>query len=144
MNVVNLLGRLTADPEKRESQSGTTVAAFTLAVDRRGKDAGADFIRCKAFGKTADTLAAYMGKGRRCAVTGHISTGSYEDRDGRKIYTTDVIVDGFDFCDSRADSQAAVPERSTRPETRRTVPEQGTLDRFLDVPDGIDLELPFK
>lgn len=99
MNNVALIGRLTRDPELRHAGE-TAIASMTLAVDRpysKGKEKEADFIRLKAFGKRAETMAEYLSKGRQVGVTGHISTGSYE-KEGRTVYTTDVIVDSFDFC----------------------------------------------
>ena len=100
MNTVNLIGRLTKDVEERRTPSGAAVAYITLAVDRRTKDAGADFIRCTAFNKTAELLSQYTCKGDRIGVTGHIKTGSYE-KDGRRVYTTDVIIDTLDFLEPR-------------------------------------------
>ena len=104
MNKVVLIGRLTKDPELRfAAGSGTAVTNFTLAVNRpKNKDGqtSADFITCVAFGKTAETIAQYLTKGRQLAVHGNIRTGSYEAQDGTKRYTTDVYVEGFDFIDS--------------------------------------------
>lgn len=102
MNKVILIGRLTRDPEQRTTTSGKTVTRFTLAVDRPGTDGNksADFIGCVAFGKTAETIARYMAKGRQCGVEGNIKTGSYE-KDGHKVYTTDVWVDRFEFVGSK-------------------------------------------
>ena len=107
MNRTILVGRLARDPELRITNGGMSVCRFTVAVDRRGAKEGqptADFIGCIAFGKTAETINQYLGKGRRIALEGHIQTGSYE-KDGVKRYTTDVIVDRFDFIDSRNDGQ---------------------------------------
>lgn len=101
MNNVTLIGRLVRDPELRQAGE-TSIASMTLAVDRpysKGKEKEADYIRLKAFGKRAETMAEYLTKGRQVGITGHISTGSYE-KDGHKVYTTDVIVDSFDFCGS--------------------------------------------
>jgi len=104
MNKVVLIGRLTKDPELRfAAGSGTAVTNFTLAVNRpKGKDGqtSADFINCVAFGKTGETIAQYLTKGRQLAVFGNIRTGSYEAQDGTRRYTTDVYVEGFDFIDS--------------------------------------------
>ena len=100
MNSVQLIGRLTKDVEERRTPSGAAVAYITLAVDRRKKDAGADFIRCTAFNKIAELLGQYVCKGDRIGVTGHIKTGSYE-KDGRSVYTTDVIIDSLDFLEPR-------------------------------------------
>lgn len=106
MNRAILVGRLASDPELRTTNSGMSVCRFTVAVDRRGKsdDQTADFISCVAFGKTGETISQYLGKGRRIALEGRIQTGSYE-KDGVKRYTTDIIVDSFDFIDSRSDGQ---------------------------------------
>ena len=101
MNHVVLIGRTTKDIELRYSQNGNmAIARFSLAVDRASKEKGTDFISCIAFGKTAELLEKYVPKGRKIAVQGHIQTGSYE-KDGHKVYTTDVIVDRMEFCESR-------------------------------------------
>ena len=99
MNTVSILGRLTADPQAQYSQSGTALTKFTLAVDRMKKDEGADFIRIVAFGKLAEVCGSFLQKGQKAAVTGRIQTGSYKDKDGRTIYTTDVIASAVDFLD---------------------------------------------
>lgn len=104
MNKVELMGRLTRDPEIRYSQDekGTCVARYTLAVDRRFKQEGeenADFIRCVVFGKQGEAAEKYLAKGRKVAVVGRIHTGSYTNKDGQKVYTTDVIVEEQHFCD---------------------------------------------
>ena len=106
MNRAILVGRLARDPKLRTTNSGMSACRFTVAVDRRGKsdDQTADFISCVAFGKTGETISQYLNKGRRIALEGRIQTGSYE-KDGIKRYTTDVIVDRFDFIDSRSDGQ---------------------------------------
>jgi len=99
MNSVNLIGRLTADPEVRYTESQLAIARLTLAVDRFKKDAEqtADFIRIIAFGKTAEAIEKFTAKGKKLAVTGRIQTGSYEDKNGSKVYTTDVIADRVEF-----------------------------------------------
>ena len=104
MNKTFLIGRLTADPELRETQAGKSVCRFTLAVDRLKKDDGADFISCTAWGKTAENLCKYLGKGAKIAVAGRIQTGSYE-KDGRKIYTTDIIVNELEFLEGKKKDQ---------------------------------------
>ena len=106
MNQVCLVGRLTNDPEIRYTQGEKpmAVAKYTLAVDRRYKKDGeptADFIRCVAFGKNAEFAEKFMSKGRRFGITGSIQTGSYQNKDGQTVYTTDIIVNGQDFCDSK-------------------------------------------
>ena len=98
MNIVTLVGRLTKDIDLRfAAGSGVAVANFTLAVNRMKKEDGADFITCKAFGKTAEILSEYVFKGHQLAIVGRMQTGSYENKEGKKVYTTDVIVDKFDF-----------------------------------------------
>jgi len=108
MNKIILVGRLTRDPEIRYSQqSNTAVARYTLAVDRPVKREGepqADFLRCVAFGKTAEFAEQYLQQGIKIAVTGRIQTGSYTNRDGQKVYTTDVVVESQEFCESKAAS----------------------------------------
>ena len=103
MNHVDLIGRLTADPELKRTANGNSACNFTLAVNRYKKTEGqpdADFIRCRAFGKTADNLCHYMHKGGRIAVTGSIQTGSYE-KDGQKHYTTDILVGSVEFLEKK-------------------------------------------
>ena len=98
INKVVLLGRLTKDPELRYAAgSGTAVCRFTVAINRQLKKDETDFINCVAFGKTGETIAQYITKGRQIAVTGSIRTGSYESNSGEKRYTTDVVLDGFEF-----------------------------------------------
>lgn len=98
MNKVILIGRLTKDPDLRFGQgSGKAIVRFTLAVNRTMKKDEADFINCIAFGKTGETIAQYLTKGRSLAITGNIRTGSYDAKDGIKRYTTDVIVESFEF-----------------------------------------------
>lgn len=108
MNKIILVGRLTRDPEIRYSQqSNTAVARYTLAVDRPVKREGepqADFLRCVAFGKTAEFAEQYLQQGIKIAVTGRIQTGGYTNRDGQKVYTTDVVVESQEFCESKAAS----------------------------------------
>lgn len=116
MNRANLIGRLTKDIDLRYTQGGMAIGRFTLAINRKltkekrqeaeaNNQPTADFINCIAFGKTAETLSNYVGKGNQLGIEGHIQTGSYENKEGQRIYTTDVIVDGFTFIDSRQDTQ---------------------------------------
>ena len=118
MNQVNLIGRLTKDIDLRYTQGGMAIGRFTLAINRKltkekrqeaeaNNQPTADFINCIAFGKTAETLSNYVGKGNQLGIEGHIQTGSYENKEGQRIYTTDVIVDGFTFIDSRQDTQSS-------------------------------------
>lgn len=107
MNRVTLIGRLTADVELKQSRNGAPWTSFTLAVNRSKKVQGqpdADFIRCKAFGKTAENLCKYMGKGQMIAVAGSIATGSYTNQQGQKVYTTDINVSEVQFLESRKEA----------------------------------------
>ena len=136
MNVVTLVGRLTADPEVRYTQGGSSIATFTVAVDRKFKKEGgpdADFPRVNAFGKTAEFIEKYFSKGMRIGITGRIQTGSYTDKDGRKIYTTDVVAENVEFVERKSDG-AAPKQESTGP-----VDSEG----FQNIPEDIDEELPF-
>lgn len=137
MNVVVLMGRLTADPETRYTQDEKAVSRYTLAVDRRfSRDGETDFIRCVVFGKGAEFTEKYFRKGMRVTIQGHIQTGSYKDKDGRTVYTTDVIVESQEFAQSKGENSEAVKR-----------PAQGTPkledDDFVRVPDGLEEELPF-
>lgn len=109
MNKVVLIGRITRDLELRKTQSGTSVVSFTLAVNRRQKSEGqpdADFIRCTAWGKQAEIMAQYLTKGSQVGIDGRIQTGSYQDRNGQTVYTTDVVVENFDFLSSKGSTTA--------------------------------------
>lgn len=128
MNSVALLGRPTKDPVVSYTSGGLAIARFTLAVDRRGKDKGADFIGCVAFDKTAETIGKYCRKGKLIGVTGHIQTGSYDGKHG-KVYTTDVIVDAFDFAEKKE-------EADELPKGTEGTPTD--LEGFLSVPDDVD------
>ncbi|WP_075824046.1 single-stranded DNA-binding protein [Clostridium perfringens] len=111
MNVAVLIGRLTKDVELRfAAGSGTAVARFTLAVPRQFKKDECDFISCIAFGKTGETIAQYVTKGRQLAIKGNIRTGSYEAQDGTRRYTTDVVVEGFDFIDGNKNNNSSSDE----------------------------------
>lgn len=109
MNNVVLIGRLTKDPEITYTQSGTAVCKFTLAVDRQGKD-GADFIRIVTWNKTAENCSKYLAKGRQAAVQGRIQTGSYKNKDGHTVYTTDVIANNVQFLGNKSDERTEVPD----------------------------------
>ena len=131
MNHVTLIGRLTKDVDYRNTGT-TNVAKFSLAIDRPkkdGQDQGADFIPCTAFGKTADALQQYVGKGRKIAVEGRIQTGSYTKQDGTKAYTTDVIVNTWEFCDAKpqapAQPQQYAPQGQYQPQAQPQYPPQG-------------------
>lgn len=138
MNKVHLLGRLTRDPEIRYQQDNEqmAIARYTLAVDRRFKRDGeqtADFISCVAFGKAAEFAEKYLKKGTKIAATGRIQTGSYTNREGQKVYTTDVIIEEQEFAESKA---AAADGRSQ--------PAESDARGFMSIPDGIEDDLPFK
>ena len=144
MNKVILMGRLTRDAEVRYSQgdASTAVARFSLAVDRRfkrdGDDQTADFINCVAFGRTGEFMERFGRKGTKFLVEGRIQTGSYTNRDGQKVYTTDVVVEQVEFAESKAsgDNSGYVP-------ADRPSPSGAAGDGFMNIPDGIDEELPF-
>lgn len=138
MNVVILTGRLTADPEVRTTQTGITIASYTLAVDRKSKDEKADFIRCKAFGKSADFAGKYLKKGTKIGIDGRIQTGSYTNQEGKTVFTTDVVVNSHEFCDSRK------PQEGGSNASVDNLPIGGKMDGFLTIPDGVDEELPFR
>ena len=146
MNKVILMGRLTRDPEVRYSQgeSANAVARYTLAVDRRFKrdgDATADFINCVSFGRAAEFAEKYLRQGVKIAVTGRIQTGSYTNKDGMKVYTTEVIVEEQEFAESRAESEA---NRGMYQQSAPSpAPSAPAGDGFMNIPDGIDEELPF-
>ena len=110
MNIVTLIGRLTKDPETRYSASGMAMTRFTIAIDRIGKDGEADFIPVKVFGKAAENCERYLRKGQQAGVEGRIQTGSYEKRDGSKVYTTEVIANRVEFLGSRERTEAPVLE----------------------------------
>lgn len=141
MNKVILMGRLTRDPEVRYTQgdNASAVARFSLAVDRRFKKDGdqtADFINCVAFGKTGEFIEKYGRKGTKFVVEGRIQTGSYTNKDGQKVYTTDVVVEQVEFAESKASADGNTTNNTSNSNTP-------TDTSFMDIPDGIDEELPF-
>lgn len=139
MNRVILMGRLTTDPRMSYSQSGDNmaIARFNLAVDRRGKrqdgadQQTADFIGCVCFGRQAEFAEKYLRQGTKVAVQGRIQTGSYTDRNGNKVYTTDIVLDDIEFAESKKETQDNAPSAPAG------------NDGFMNIPDGIDEELPF-
>ena len=143
MNKVMLMGRLTRDPEIRQTQqeNSTEIARYTLAVDRRvsKKDGeqSADFISCIAFGKSAEFAEKYFHQGIKILVTGRIRTGSYTKQDGSRVYTTDVVVEDQEFAESKAASGTVITLGKEK--KRAVIPE----DDFMNIPDDIDEELPF-
>ena len=160
MNKVILMGRLTRDPEVRYSQGerAMAIARYTLAVDRRGRRGGngddsaqtADFIPCVAFDRAGEFAEKYFHQGMKVVVTGRIQTGSYVNKDGQKVYTTDVVVEDQEFAESKASSMAngsnggysdyqpSAPAPAAKP-----APSAAVGDGFMNIPDGIDEELPF-
>lgn len=139
MNNVQLVGRLTRDPEVRYSDGGSTVARFSLAVDRRFHKEGqqdVDFISCVAFGKTAEFIEKYFSKGMRMGLIGRIQTGSYTNQEGQKIYTTDVYTDNVEFVESKGSSESGQGESRSEPSSAG--------DGFMHIPDDVgDEGLPF-
>ncbi len=143
MNKVILMGRLTRDPEVRYSagDNAMAVARFSLAVDRRRRANGsdeqtADFINCVSFGRQAEFAEKYLRKGTKLLVTGRIQTGSYTNKDGVKVYTTDVVVEEQEFAESKGSSEnSGFTPSAPMP--------QSAGDGFMNIPDGIDEELPF-
>ena len=150
---IRIMGRLTRDPEVRYSQgeNSTAIARYTLAVDRRFRrnndgEQTADFIGCVAFGRSAEFAEKYFRQGLKVIVTGRIQTGSYTNKEGQKVYTTDVVVEDQEFAESKAVSdanagsfRAAAPSPAPAPAT----PVSDAGDGFMNIPDGIDEELPF-
>ena len=155
------MGRLTKEPDVRRSQGAepVTIARYTLAVDRRGKKQEgqqADFISCVAFGKAGEFAEKYLHKGTKICVSGRIQTGSYTRQDGTKAYTTDVVIEEQEFAESKADSGRAAMDdqmaamyagqRSQEGQQDRSG-QQGSIESamegFMNIPDGIDEELPF-
>lgn len=147
MNKVILMGRLTRDPEIRyaNNENNTCIANYTLAVDRRFKRQGdeqtADFIRCVAMGKGGEFAEKYLHQGTKIVVEGRIQTGSYTNKDGQKIFTTDVLVELQEFAESKAASAQNGNQNASTP-TRPNVA-QNDNDGFMNIPDAIEEELPF-
>ena len=143
MNKVILMGRLTRDPEVRYSQgaTATAIARFSIAVDRRFKRDGepdADFINCVAFGKTGEFIERYGHKGTKFVVEGRIQTGSYTNKDGQRVYTPDVVVENVEFAESKNASSGGNNNDGYIGQHPGTA-----NDGFMNIPDGIDEELPF-
>jgi len=166
MNKVILCGRLTRDPEIRYSQGERqmAIARYTLAVDRRGRRSGgnddggqtADFIQCVAFDRAAEFAEKYLRQGTKMIVTGRIQTGSYTNKDGQRVYTTDVVVEEQEFAESRNASQNSAPSFSANFQQHESRPSQAQApspvspviedagDGFMNIPDGVEDEgLPF-
>ena len=137
MNKVILAGRPTRDPEVRYSQGreALDVGRFTIAVDRKYKREGepaADFIPCKVFGKPAEFAEKYFRQGMRISISGRVQTGFYTNRDGHKVYTTEAVVEELEFAESKRESQQG-----------QQAPPECAGNGFMNIPDGVDEELPF-
>ena len=154
MNKVILMGRLTKDPEVRYSQGETpmAVARYTLAVDRRqarsnNNEQTADFINCVAFGRAGEFAERYFRKGTKIAITGRIQTGSYTNKDGVKVYTTDIVVEDQEFAESKnasSGNEGGFQNGGYQNNGGYNRPAPGGAgDGFMNIPDGIDEELPF-
>ena len=150
MNKVILMGRLTRDPEVRYSagENALAIARYTLAVDRRFRrdgEATADFINCVSFGRTAEFAEKYYRQGLKIVVSGRIQTGSYTNRDGQKVYTTEVVVEEQEFAESKSasDNYAASHPQTSAPAPSMPAPGAASAAGFMNIPDGIDEELPF-
>lgn len=145
MNKVIIMGRLTRDPEVRYSgQDGQmAIARYTVAVDRRFKRDGeqtADFIPCVAFGKSAEFAEKYFHQGIKVVIEGRIQTGSYTNKEGQKVYTTDVVVENSEF----AESKNASAQNSGEFRAPKMDPQAASTDGFMNIPDGVEDEgLPF-
>ena len=146
MNKVILMRRLTRDPEVRYSQgeNALAIARYTLAVDRRfarNGEQGADFISCVAFGKSAEFAEKWLKQGIKICISGRIQTGSYTNKDGAKVYTTEVVVEEQEFAESKNSSPAG---NSDFTGGSRPTPSAASGDGFMSIPDGIEDELPFQ
>lgn len=147
MNKVILMGRLTRDPEVRYSQgeNSMAIARYTLAVDRRNarsndNEQTADFINCVAFNRNGEFAEKYLRKGTKIAVEGRIQTGSYTNKDGQRVYTTEVVVENQEFAESKNSNggqESYVSNNNSAPQA------MGAGDGFMNIPDGIEEELPF-
>lgn len=149
MNNVALMGRLTRDPEIRytDSEAPLAIARYTLAVDRRFKREGeqsADFIRCVSFGKAAEHAEKYFRQGTKIAITGRVQTGSYKNKDGQTVYTTDIVIETQEFCENKAPaSRAAAARDDGSPLGSALEGAEADDDGFMNIPEGIDEDLPF-
>lgn len=147
MNTVILMGRLTRDPDVRYSQAAEpmAIARYTLAVDRRGRrdvsgsEQTADFIPCVAFGRVGEFAEKYFRQGLKIVISGRIQTGSYTNRDGIKVYTTEVIVEEQEFAESKSSSEQSGYQ------VDRPIPSSNVgSDGFMSIPEGIENDLPFR
>lgn len=146
MNKVILIGRLTREPEIRYSQGNDqmAIARYTLAVERRynrNAEQTADFINCVAFGRLAEVAEKYFHRGTKLAVTGRIQTGSYTNKDGNKVYTTDVVIEDQEFAESKGSSSS---DGGSYQPAGRPSPANASAEGFMSIPEGIEDDLPFK
>ena len=144
MNKVILMGRLTRDPEMRYSQgeSSTAIARFSLAVDRKFKRQGeneTDFFNCTAFGKQAEFVERYLKQGTKILTSGRVQNDNYTNKDGQKVYSVQIMIDEIEF----AESKGSVSQEGGYQQNSRPAPSQASGDGFMNIPDGIDEELPF-
>lgn len=144
MNKVVLMGRLTRDPEIRYSQgeNALAIARFSLAVDRRFKrqgEAEADFFNCTAFGKQAEFVERYLKQGTKMLIVGRVQNDNYTNKEGQKVYSVQIMVDEMEF----AESKNAGGDSNNYQQGSRPMPSQAAGDGFMNIPDGIDEELPF-
>lgn len=149
MNKVILMGRLTRDPEIRYAQgeNNMAIARYTLAVDRRfqkNSDQSADFISCVAFGRSAEFAEKWLKQGIKICITGRIQTGSYMNKDGVKVYTTEVVVEDQEFAESKNAGNASQNNNQQDFAGVRPQPSAAAGDGFMSIPDGIEDELPFQ
>ena len=148
MNCAIMCGRLTRDPEVKYTQGEKPmcIAKFSIAIDRKGRDNGADYPNIIAFGKTGEFCEKYLKKGTKVNIRSHVQTGSYTNRDGNKVYTTDFVVDEIEFAESKAASAQTqntqtTQQTQTQP-TQQTAP-ANNIDAYVNIPDSLDGELPF-
>lgn len=143
MNNVSLIGRLTGTPELKRTQSGLAYARFSIAVDRQfvkqGEERQADFIPILVWNKTAEFVCKYFEKGRRIALNGRIQTGSYKDKDGNTRYTTDVVADNVEFCDSKGNTDSNVQQPQQKQQTQAT----NNVGNPPSAPEDTGEDLPF-
>ena len=149
MNKVILMGRLTRDPEVRYSQgeNSLAIARYTLAVDRRfqrNSDQTADFISCVAFGKAAEFAEKWFRQGIKVAISGRIQTGSYTNKDGVKVYTTEVVVEEQEFAESKNAASAGGGSAPMQNNAPHPTPSAASGDGFMSIPEGVEDQLPFE
>lgn len=145
MNCCIFCGRLTRDPDVRytSGQNSMAIARFSLALDRRGKDKGTDYPNMVAFGKTAEFCEKYLKKGTKIEVRSHVQTGSYTNKDGVKVFTTEFVIDEIEFAESKAASAQNQNSQPQNAPTQAAPAQKQSVDEYLNVPDMPDSELPF-